>query len=236
MEKVAELEGNMSIWSAHPDELIEQDVNPQVMPQEMFDQLSRNIKTRGALEQLPYGHMKDGKLTIISGHHRVRAARAAGLPLIYILVDESDLTRDQEIAKQLAHNQITGEPDPDILRDLYLEIDDMNARIEAYVDLDSLDNEHDILTALPSLRVPPEWETVVFQFLPHQIEAFDWAVDRLMGDEVAAYHAPFETYEEFVRVLKEVKGVEKVKHTGMAIARMCEIVSEYIESKKRKEE
>src|SRR6266699_1322539 len=45
----------------------------------------------------------------ISGHHRTRAATAAGLSELFVLVDVTGLSRSQIAAKQLAHNAIEGQ-------------------------------------------------------------------------------------------------------------------------------
>ena len=62
-------------------ELREQDVNAQQMSSRDFDRLTENIRIRGQVESLPYCHQPNGEGTIeiISGHHRVRAARKAGV-------------------------------------------------------------------------------------------------------------------------------------------------------------
>lgn len=60
-------------------ELKEQDINARIMKNEMQDQLTANIKNRGQLESLPLIALMGEKLEIISGHHRVKSAREAGL-------------------------------------------------------------------------------------------------------------------------------------------------------------
>ena len=60
-------------------DLKEQDINARIMKNEMQDQLTANIKNRGQLESLPLIALMGEKLEIISGHHRVKSAREAGL-------------------------------------------------------------------------------------------------------------------------------------------------------------
>ena len=60
-------------------ELREQDLNVRYMKDAMFKQLVSNIRSRGNLESLPFCARVVEKIEIISGHHRARAAKAAGL-------------------------------------------------------------------------------------------------------------------------------------------------------------
>ena len=85
-------------------DLKEQDLNAQVMSPRTFERLAGNVKHRGALESLPYCWQPPGsdQVEIISGHHRVRAARAVGIETIAALVDTSDMTRGEIVAKQLS--------------------------------------------------------------------------------------------------------------------------------------
>lgn len=88
-------------------ELKEQDINARIMKNEMQDQLTANIKNRGQLESLPLIALMGEKLEIISGHHRVKSAREAGLKEIIVILDKSGLTRSKAASKQLAHNAIS---------------------------------------------------------------------------------------------------------------------------------
>ena len=65
------------------DVVVEQDVNARIMKNEMQDQLTANIAKRGQLESLPYLTEDGNKVRIISGHHRIKSARQAGIQEIY---------------------------------------------------------------------------------------------------------------------------------------------------------
>ena len=75
----------------------------------------------------------DGKLEIISGHHRVKSARAAEMKEIIAIVDVSVLSRSKIAAKQLAHNAISGFDDDSTLREIVKMIDDVDDMIESFV-------------------------------------------------------------------------------------------------------
>lgn len=107
-------------------ELKEQDINARIMKNEMQDQLTANIKNRGQLESLPLIALMGEKLEIISGHHRVKSAREAGLKEIIVILDKSGLTRSKAASKQLAHNAISGFDDESTLREIVKLMDNVD--------------------------------------------------------------------------------------------------------------
>ena len=107
-ERILELGNGLELWKVHPSALREQDVNARSMPKAMFERLSQTIGRDKRLESLPLCARTEKGLEIISGHHRTRAATAAGLSELFTLVDVTGLTRSQIAAKQLAHNAIEG--------------------------------------------------------------------------------------------------------------------------------
>ena len=78
-EKIYDMGTGLIIAKVQIDKLREQDINARIMKKEMQDQLTANIKNRGQLESLPLLAEKDGVLEIVSGHHRIKSARAAGM-------------------------------------------------------------------------------------------------------------------------------------------------------------
>jgi hypothetical protein len=152
-------------------ELREQDVNAQMMQPRHFDRLIENIKQRGQVESLPYVHRPhdEGPYVIISGHHRVRAARQAGLKEIPVLVDLMDMQRGQIVAKQIAHNELHGDPDRDVLAQLIAEIDDAGDLLSTGLDVDMLPTVDDDPPSLVNPHVDYDWRMVSLVFLPDQL-------------------------------------------------------------------
>ena len=107
-EVIYDMGSGLVIAKVQIDQVKEQDINARIMKNEMQDQLTANIKKRGQLESLPFLVLVNGKLEIVSGHHRIKSARAAGLKELIVILDVSGLTRSQIVAKQLAHNAISG--------------------------------------------------------------------------------------------------------------------------------
>ena len=94
-EKIYDMGTGLIIAKVQLDKVREQDINARIMKKEMQDQLTANIKNRGQLESLPLLVEKDGVLEIISGHHRIKSARAAGMKEIIAIIDVSGLSRSK---------------------------------------------------------------------------------------------------------------------------------------------
>ena len=134
-EVIYDMGSGLVIAKVPLDKVKEQDINARIMKNEMQDQLTANIKKRGQLESLPLFVLVDGKLEIISGHHRVKSARAAEMKEIIAIVDVSGLSRSKIAAKQLAHNAISGFDDDSTLREIVKMMDDVDDMIESYSSL-----------------------------------------------------------------------------------------------------
>ena len=122
--RILELGNGLELWKVHPSSLREQDVNARSMPKAMFERLAQTIARDKRLESLPLCAKTERGLEIISGHHRVRAATAAGISEMFVLVDATGLTRSQIAAKQLAHNAIEGQDNEQLLAEIYRQIED----------------------------------------------------------------------------------------------------------------
>ena len=84
--------------------------------------LADTIRKEQRLESLPLTVKRKNFFEVMSGHHRTRAVRMAGLTELYVLADTRNLTRSQVVAKQIAHNRIAGSDDRETLATLFKEI------------------------------------------------------------------------------------------------------------------
>ena len=132
-EVIADMGSGLLIVKGSIDFLREQDVNARIMRDQMQDQLTANIAKRGQLESLPYVALIKNELKIISGHHRIKSARAAGIKEIFYILDVSGLSRSQEASKQLAHNAINGFDDQSTLKEIAKMISDVDDMLESYI-------------------------------------------------------------------------------------------------------
>lgn len=205
--------------------LKEQDKNARIQPNEMMNQLTENIKNRGQLESVPFCVLMEGKVEIISGHHRVRAAKAAGLKYIYVLLDVSGLTRSHIAAKQLAHNFIDGFDDNDVLREIAKLITDVNDKIESYGNKELFEEPKLTIEKLLDPKTDFDWQQMEFLFLPYQVKDLDRLVQRAGGKDYIGV-AYIEQYEKLLQTLEKFKEFENVKNIGQAIYMMVKCAEE----------
>jgi hypothetical protein len=218
-QRILELGNGLELWKVHPSSLREQDVNARSMPKAMFERLSQTIARDKRLESLSLCAKTERGLEIISGHHRVRAATAAGISEMFVLVDVTGLTRSQIAAKQLAHNAIEGQDNEQLLAEIYRQIEDAESKLEAFIDA-KLDVEVPKVK-IEGLDIDIDFKTVLLIFLPRVKARLDRALEylrssghRLDGVYIAADtdYSPLEKavrkiHEEYdIRVVADILG------------------------------
>lgn len=179
-------------------DLKEQDINARIMKNEMQDQLTANIKNRGQLESLPLIALMGEKLEIISGHHRVKSAREAGLKEIIVILDKSGLTRNN--------------------------VDDM---MESYIGKEILEEPLEQFDKLNTPAVQFDFKTIAFAFLPNQIRDLDALMKNLNGScaEIIGV-AAYEQCEKFVETLDKYQQFTDIRNVGAAVHSMIDAANE----------
>lgn len=219
VDVIADLGQSMVIALANPDLLREQDENARVMEGEMFNQLVVNLKRRGLPESLPYCVATERGVEIVSGHHRVRAARAAGMTEVPIILDRSGLTRSQIVAKQLAHNNLAGFDDKDVLRRRVAHISEVDDLLEAYLPKDlNVEPAPVDLDKLLAPRVTFDWKILTFTFLPHQFEQVKALSEALVGAHDLVGLALIEQFQPLIPALGKYSRFKNVTAVGMIVA------------------
>lgn len=209
------------------DKVKEQDINARVMKNEMQDQLTANIKKRGQLESLPFLVLNAGKLEIVSGHHRIKSARAAELKEVIAIIDVSGLSRSQIAAKQLAHNAISGFDDDSTLREIVKMITDVDDMIESFVGKDIMEEPLEQYEKMLSPAIQFDFKNVTFSFLPHQVQDMDVLVKNLetTAPEIIGI-APYEQCKSFVETLSRYQKFTDIRNVGAAIHSMVQNANE----------
>jgi hypothetical protein len=227
-ERLVELEGGLEIWRVDIDEAREQDVNARAMSPQVFERLSKTIESDRRMESLPFLAVVDDHMEIVSGHHRVRAARTAGLPHYFALVDVTKLPRDRVRSKQLAHNAIQGTDEAELVARIYRAIEDVDARVETALDPAVVEK------ALPKVSIPQMdlgvgYRTVSVMFLPYQLDRFEAIAAKVFTSLSKAdryWVADLEALDKVQAVLRKVSRVYDVRAMGAVFERMGRLVDE----------
>lgn len=224
---------DMRLMYVGVDEVREQDVNAQSMPKAMFDQLVANIKSSGAPESLPLLAKTDRGLEIISGHHRIRACRTAGVKSVLAIV-YTNIDRSRIAAKQLAHNSIHGASDPELVKRIWDSITDVQARFEAFIDPRQFEGLKPVSFKPVDVDMTNTAKTIVIVFLPTQKLDFDAALEAIMpkAEVDAVYLANKDTYDGWIAAFKRVRADLDIVNAPTALAEMARLATEYLEQLK----
>ena len=210
---------------AAPGELKLLEKNARYMKAEQFQALVENIKKDGNLSSLPLCYREqDGRLRVLSGNHRVMAARQAGVGQILVLVIAGEKNQDERLAIQLSHNAISGQDDLVILKELWESIKDVQARIYAGLDSDTLKALQGIqFTAITEQRL--RYKLTNFLFLPEELED----LDQLLKETAAAfagdvvYLAHLHTFDAFFELITRIKKRCVIKNSAAAFLKLMEL-------------
>jgi hypothetical protein len=214
-------------YSVDPRDLKGLDKNARRMPARQFNQLVANVKADGALTSVPLVHKQNGKLVVLSGNHRVKAAVAAGLEQITVMEALGDnLTPERLVALQLSHNALVGDDDENILRELYDSLDVMSKLASGLTDTDfggvaTLD--------LTKLAIgAPKYEAVNILFLPEDREVFGGAMESLAKGAAKAtrYVGRLADYKQFEAAIVAVQDSTNIHNQALALLVMAELALE----------
>lgn len=226
MEKVLDLGSGLKICKVNIEELREQDLNARVMNADMFNRLASNIKKDNRLESLPFVAETGNGLEIVSGHHRVRACRTAGVTDIFVILDDTGLDRDSIRAKQLAHNSLQGEDNKQIVREIFEMIEDAEKKLEAYISPE-LNDELDKL-AIKDIVFDVDIKTILVTFLSYELDTFERCAKKLNESYSELYVADIENIKLFTECVKRVNKEYDIRAMNTALTKMAEIVLEHL--------
>jgi hypothetical protein len=210
---------------AAPGELRLLEKNARYMKAEQFQNLVENVKKDGNLSSLPLCYReKDGKLRVLSGNHRVMAARQAGVEQVLVLLIGEEKEADERLAIQLSHNAIAGQDDLVILKELWESIKDVQARMYAGLDSDTLKALEGIqFAAISEQRL--RYKLTTFMFLPEELEDLDQLLKEtavaFAGD--AVYLANLNTYDAFFELIVRIKKKCQIKNSAAAFLKLMEL-------------
>jgi hypothetical protein len=221
MKLIHDVGEGLKLYLAPLDVLREQDVNARLMPAKDHAQMVNNMRKAGHMESVPYCILRKGVIEVVSGHHRIRAAREAGILEAPILLDESELSRSEVVAKQLAHNKLVGYDDDDTLGVLFRMLDTPDDILESGF-ADEITEDRDVsLDPLLTPHLDMDWKSVTFTFLPHQFRNLEMLIDMIPPSDMVAAGA-FEQYDPFMKAAVGYGRLKNIRSAAMAVAILIE--------------
>lgn len=210
----------------------EQDVNAQQMQPRHFDRLTENIQQRGQVESLPYCHQPNGEgvISVISGHHRLRAARAAGMSHIPVILDTREMSRSEVVAKQIAHNELSGSPDEQVLRQMLAMIDNVDDMLMTGLDESFLPTVEPDDTNLLIPHADFDWRLVTLLFLPDQLEDFKEALAGIDRKAEVIGVAAREQFDAFAKVCLDYGRQHEIKSVATVITHLTDLAKAEIDA------
>lgn len=211
-----------------PADCIPQRKNARYMRPELMRRLVENVKRSGTLESVPLVARvagESGKFQIISGHHRIEAAKKAGLKAILVMVAPVQ-SGDELVSKQLAHNSLEGADDPVMLAELFGSIKDLELRLAT-----GLQDQLDKMAYVSISFKAGEFRQFVMLFLPEDEGLYDEAMEKIaelvvLKHDDAVRVTSMAYYDRFAAAIRKVKGVENIKNNGVALLRLVELAEQ----------
>lgn len=206
------------------------DVNARYMRKEQYDQLVENIRRDGCLTSVPlaWRDTDRDRLVVLSGNHRIMAARDAGLTEVDVMVIDQPLTRQQRIAIQLSHNAIAGEDDPATLKQLYEELDDVDWRDYSGLDDATLDLLADIDGMEGLSEANLDFSTVQIVFLPHELERAEKALEAARTGADRTWLAARADYETTLDALSSTHSAHNVGNVATAWGLILDVFERHL--------
>jgi len=203
------------------------DKNARFMKNETYRNLVDNVKKDKALGSAPLCYREGDVYSVLSGNHRVEAARDAGvgeLLILYIDSKTEKLQRQDQVAIQISHNSLVGEDDPLILRELWEEIDDISLKYYSGLDDKLMGQMPKVdLDAISEARL--DYQVVTFIFFPEEVERLEEMIEKADGLFVKSriYAAMKADYERFLRGLAKIMKSHDIRNMATAMTLLMDM-------------
>lgn len=207
-------------------EVVPAELNANKMSKDDFALLVSNIGQSGLSSTITcYKRESDGKYVIISGHHRYEACKKNGYSTIAcIYADEKDLTKDEIIAIQLSHNSLHGEDDKGILKRLFEEIQSVNYKQFAHINIAEIDTFEGF-----SASITPVSEHFVMTLILYKsdIDALGELVgnidEGIRSSEIVLVSPQEENEELLMQLMKVIGEKYNIKSTNVKFSKILEL-------------
>lgn len=206
----------------------EAELNANEMNGKDFAALCDNIGKSG-LSSTPCCYKKDdGRFVMISGHHRLRACKKLRYKKIGILwCSENEMTKDEIIAIQLSHNSLHGEDNQSILKKLFEQINDIDFKKFAHVNVDEVSPISTDGISIYALK-----ENFVFSIVLYP-DSFE-NVDEIYGDireqakksDALILASQDENEQLLLKLQQDIGSQFNIKSPSITFAKLLELASE----------
>lgn len=202
--------------------------NARYMDNPTFAQLVDNVSQDKNLTSIPLCiRQEDGSLLVISGNHRIEAAVLAKVEYVVVMVLKKEVTREEQVALQLSHNALAGKDDMTILRELWLEIEDMSLKEYSGLDSETISElEKTEIISIPAPRF--DYETISFLFLPEEKEELERIITEIdsVFDQENIYITSKNHYKKAFSVISDIKKKYNIENTAAAVAKLLSLAEE----------
>lgn len=227
----ASLEGlETTVYKTNLKTLKGLDKNARYMTGEQLRRLQENIRRDGGLTSVPliYVH-DDGTPEILSGNHRVQGALAAGIEEGWVMEIVTRIPQARRVAIQLAHNAITGQDDPTLLKELYDSLDDLNEKLYSGLTDDAFN--------LPPLDISgmslagPTYEEMTLLFLPEEAEVFREVLKKLEKHKPTGerYAVHLDDWQKLFDTIVRTKDKLRIMSTPVALRAVIDLAMERLD-------
>ena len=221
---------------ASPDDFAPAQVNARFMRKNQYDQLVKNIRQDGNLSSLPFCHREaDGTLRIVSGHHRIQAAKDAGVGTVLYLYTDRALTDGQRTAMQISHNAIAGEDDLAVLKSQWDSIRSIEDKLYSGLD-DNVFKGYDPVSLGLFGEKDLSYQKIEFLFLPAEVEALTKAMDKLGKTKHPRFATDLALFDRFADAFIRFKEASNIVNSSvalMAMVRVAELYCDFFEEQQR---
>ena len=130
--------------------------------------------------------------------------------------------REEIVAKQLAHNRLSGFDDDATLKQLFASLNDPSLILESGLADDLMVLPHVDLAVGITPMLDMDWKVITLTFLPHQLENFNTLIDMMPSSDMVGL-APLSDYQLFIDALIKWGRYKDVRNVGTALALLADI-------------
>lgn len=220
--------------------------NARYMTGDQLRRLVDNLKRDGELTSYPLVYRPDaklnpdfyeqsqGELIILSGNHRVEAAREAGISHTNAIEIKTVLSDERLRAIQLSHNSINGQDDPSVLLNLYESLS-LDEKLYSGLTDDDFDVEPIDVSGLGIGSV--QYAEVTLAFIPHELKQVQKWMKSIedQARKSPTLVAKYEDFDKFFETVVRVKKELKTYNSAIAFAMLCHLATERLDQLKEKD-